>query len=76
MSMDKLKIVIGPAPNEISYADLISNLMRERERINQVLFSAKSVKKAVRKVITDRKPRKKKTITRQQAEDILGRLAL
>jgi hypothetical protein len=76
MSMEKLKLAIGPAPNEIPYADLISNLMRERERINQVLFSAKSVKKVVKKVTAERKPRKKKTITSQQAEDILRRLTL
>lgn len=76
MSMEKLKLAIGPAPNEIPYADLISSLMRERERINKVLFSPKIMKKTTKKITTERKPRAKKTLTRQQAEDLLRKLAL
>jgi hypothetical protein len=50
--------------------------MRERERINKVLFSPKAVKKAIQKSKAPKKPRAKKTITRDQAADILRRLAL
>lgn len=74
--MEKLKLVIGPAPHEMPYDDLVRRLIDERERINKVLFSPKPVKKVVTKVKAKSKPKPKKTITQKQAEDILRRLAL
>ena len=76
MSMDKLKLAIGLAPHEIPYDQLISNLMQERERINSVLLSSKPIKKTTKKITSERKPRSKKTLTRDQAADILKRLNL
>lgn len=76
MSMEKLKMVIGPAPSELPYDILVGNLMKERERINKVLFSPKAVKKTIAKAKTVKKPRVKKTLTRDQAADILRRLTL
>jgi hypothetical protein len=75
--MEKLKQIIGPAPSELPYDTLVGNLMLERERINQVLYSAKPTKKAVsKKSKAAPKLRTKKTISRKQAEEILRRLSL
>jgi orotate phosphoribosyltransferase-like protein len=72
MSMDKLTLVIGPAPNEIPYASLIERLMKERERINAILFSPpKKIKEK-----KEKKKREKKTISRAQAEELLKKLTL
>jgi len=71
--MEKLKLVIGPAPSEMPYDQLIENLMRERERINQVLYAPKATKKKAKAKAT---PRPKKTISRKKADEILRRLSL
>ena len=35
--MDKLRTIIGPAPSEIPFEDLIKRLAPERERVRQAL---------------------------------------
>lgn len=64
MSMDKLTYVIGKAPSEMEYNELTSLLVKERERISNLLYAASAKKKkASPKPKTPNTPKKKKKST-------------
>lgn len=46
--MEKLRLVIGPAPSELPYEDLLARLANERERMTKALHAAKPARKSRR----------------------------
>ena len=66
--MEKLKLIIGPAPSELPLGDLIERLSRERERVALTLArTIAAPKKAASKAA--RAPRQKRAKKTMKVED-------
>ena len=63
--MNKLKLIIGPAPSELSYEALLARLSKERERISSVIEKMRMPRAKKAKV------KKKKKATKVSQADLL-----
>jgi hypothetical protein len=77
--MEKLKLIIGPAPSELPLEDLIEKLSQERLRVSLALQKAvvapkKAASKA--KAAGPRKPRAKKTMKLKDFNALLKNLGV
>lgn len=68
--MEKLKLVIGPAPSELPYEELLKKLSAERERMSAVMHLAPKGAKAKRRTPSTRKQTKKRSSKKLNAAEI------
>lgn len=70
--MEKLKLVIGPAPSELNYEELISKLSLERERISEVLLNMTPHKRLKKPA----KAKAKKTLSAKELKQLAELIGL
>lgn len=76
LPMDKLRLVIGPAPSELPLDELIRKLEKERARINKLLERKPKVRKTKAKKAKAAPKRKKKTLNQKDLANVAELLGL
>ena len=68
--MEKLKLILGPAPSEMPWDELVQLCKRERDRTTQVLYSPPAPPKKAKSRTKKAKPR----LTRGDVDELTALL--